>query len=324
MPPSWGRFARWDIFCRGLRKGSTCASARSTSSTYAASSKGSPATGSHHARLWARMMAHQPRTPSAWIILLARFTPHKNTPSAWMMAPDLVPVPSPVLRVGHFSRALLVYSCQAPKHRRLAVVNHRWREQFDAGVAVLLVVPSEKVLAKGSGILDTAKPFREVRPVLQRAKVAFRIRVVVGNIGAAVRFGDAQVGQQEGHRLGRHRGAAVSVDGQLVRLDVLLVAGIGNQPFGQLRGFARRHHPADHVPAENIPDDIEIEVGPLGLALQLGDVPTPELIRRRGQKLWLLICRMGEVIATFTSFTLLFQNPVHCAERAVIDALVQQ
>ena len=40
-----------------------------------------------------------------------------------MMAPDLAPVSSPVLRVGHFSRALLVYSCQAPKRmlgRRLA------------------------------------------------------------------------------------------------------------------------------------------------------------------------------------------------------------
>ena len=40
---------------------------------------------------------------------------HKNTPSAWMIALGLAPVPSPVLRVGHFSRALLVYSCQAPK-----------------------------------------------------------------------------------------------------------------------------------------------------------------------------------------------------------------
>jgi hypothetical protein len=46
------------------------------------------------------------------MILLARFTPHKNTPSAWIMAP----VPSPVLIVGHFRRNLLVYSCQAPKN----------------------------------------------------------------------------------------------------------------------------------------------------------------------------------------------------------------
>src|SRR5260370_23929070 len=62
-------------------------------------------------------------------------------------------------------------------------------------------------------------------PVLQCAKVAFRIRVVVGNIGTAMRFGDAQVGQQEGHRLGRHRGAAIRVNRQLTRLNVLLAAG---------------------------------------------------------------------------------------------------
>jgi len=63
---------------------------------------------------------------------------------------------------------------------------------------------------------------------------------------------------------------------------------------------------------------------PLRRPLQFGDVPTPELVRRRGQQLRLLIRRMGELITTFTSFTLLFQNPVHRAERAVIDALVQQ
>src|SRR5664279_5772711 len=33
---------------------------------------------------------------------------------------------------------------------------------------------------------------------------------------------------------------------------------------------------------------------------------------------------MGELIPTLTGFTLLSQNPVHRAERAVIDALVEQ
>src|ERR1019366_4411639 len=66
------------------------------------------------------MMAHQPRTPSAWIILLARFHSHKNTPAAWMNSPLIsLPVPSPVLRVGHFSRDLLVCSCQAPKAQEI-------------------------------------------------------------------------------------------------------------------------------------------------------------------------------------------------------------
>ena len=72
--------------------------------------------------------------------------------------------------------------------RRLAVVNHRWREQFDPRVAVLLVIPSEKLLAEGATILDAAKPFREVGPVLQGAKVAFRIGVVIGDVGPTVRL----------------------------------------------------------------------------------------------------------------------------------------
>src|SRR5207249_1944638 len=44
------------------------------------------------------------------------FHTHKNTPSAWMIALDLAPVLSAVLRLGPSRRARLVYSCQAPKH----------------------------------------------------------------------------------------------------------------------------------------------------------------------------------------------------------------
>jgi hypothetical protein len=40
---------------------------------------------------------------------------------------------------------------------RLAVVNHGWREKFDAGVAVLLVIPSEEFLTEGAAVLDRAK-----------------------------------------------------------------------------------------------------------------------------------------------------------------------
>jgi hypothetical protein len=40
------------------------------------------------------------------------------------------------------------------------------------GVAVLFVIPSEKVLAEDSGILDTAKFVREVRPVLRELSVS--------------------------------------------------------------------------------------------------------------------------------------------------------
>ena len=60
------------------------------------------------------------------------------------------------------------------------------------------------------------------------------------------------------------------------------------------------------------------------MALQFGDVPAPQLIRPSGQQLRLLIRGVGELIAALTSFTLFIQDPVHRAQRTVIDALVQQ
>ena len=39
-------------------------------------------------------------------------------------------------------------------------------------------------------------------------------------------------------------------------------------------------HPADHVAAEDVEDHVQVEVGPLRRAAQLGDVPRPHLVRR--------------------------------------------
>src|SRR5213593_1825108 len=65
----------------------------------------------HHAPL-ARMMEHQPRTPSAWIILPCSFhSPQEHACGVDDTPSDLAPVPSTVLGIGHFRRARLVYSC---------------------------------------------------------------------------------------------------------------------------------------------------------------------------------------------------------------------
>lgn len=55
----------------------------------------------------------------------------------------------------------------------------------------------------------------------------------------------------------------VRMNSQLPRLDSLLAAGIGNQPFGQLRALPVGDHPADHIAAENVEDHVKIEVRPL-------------------------------------------------------------
>src|ERR1022692_3017102 len=138
--------------------------------------------------------------------------------------------------------------------RGLVVVNHGRGEQAQPGVAVFLVVPAEKSLRKSATVLNAPEAVWELRAVLQGAKLAFRIRIVIGDVRAAVGFRDTQVGQQEGYRLGTHRGAAISMQRELAGLDVLFRATLLDQPLGQLRTLAMRDHPAGDVATENIQD----------------------------------------------------------------------
>jgi hypothetical protein len=84
---------------------------------------------------------------------------------------------------------------------------------------------------------------------------------------------DAQVGEQERDRLGGHRGAAVGVDGQLAAADALSGAGLADQDLGQACALAAGDHPAGHIPGEDVEDHVEVAAGPLGRAVQFGDVP---------------------------------------------------
>ena len=62
------------------------------------------------------------------------------------------------------------------------------RQQRDATVAMLLVIPGEEILAKGTAILDGAEPFRELRAVLEGFELGLRIRVVIADMRSAVGF----------------------------------------------------------------------------------------------------------------------------------------
>jgi hypothetical protein len=53
-----------------------------------------------------------------------------------------------------------------------------------------------------------------------------------------VGLGDAQVGQQQRDRLGRHRAAAVGVQAELPAGDALFRAGRGDELLGQHGGLA--------------------------------------------------------------------------------------
>lgn len=63
------------------------------------------------------------------------------------------------------------------------------------------------------------------------------------------------------------------MNGELVRLDSLLVAGLLDQALSKRGRFPAGEHPADHIAAENVQDHIEIEVAPLDGPEKLGDIP---------------------------------------------------
>jgi len=71
-------------------------------------------------------------------------------------------------------------------------------------------------------VLDTAEAIREVRPAFQCPELRLRVRIVVRNMRSTVRLGHLQVGEQVGHRLGPHTTAAVGMQCECARLDVLL------------------------------------------------------------------------------------------------------
>ena len=78
----------------------------------------------------------------------------------------------------------------------LTVMDHGRRHQAKTGVVVLMVVPLEEGLAEAASVFDGAEAVRETRAIFKGAELAFRIRIVVGDMGPAVGFDDAQIGQQ--------------------------------------------------------------------------------------------------------------------------------
>ena len=77
----------------------------------------------------------------------------------------------------------------------LVVVDHRRRQQAQAGMAMFFVVPTKEPLREGPAVLDAPEAIRELRSILHGAELTFRIRIVVRDVRPAMRLGDAQIGQ---------------------------------------------------------------------------------------------------------------------------------
>ena len=90
---------------------------------------------------------------------------------------------------------------------------------------MFVVVSAEEPLAVGSAILDAAEAPGEVGTVLQGLELRLGERVVVRGVRPAVGLGELQIDQQRGDGLRAHAGAAIGVQRQGVRGDVVLRDG---------------------------------------------------------------------------------------------------
>ena len=130
-------------------------------------------------------------------------------------------------------------------------------------MAVLGVVPREERAAVTNRRLDAEETAREAGMVLQGLKLRFRERIVIGDLRTAQGSRHSEVGEQLRGALARHRCASVRVQRQHLGFDPLLVAGLFDQATSQGRVLSVGHHPAHHVAAEDVEQDVEVVVGPL-------------------------------------------------------------
>ena len=87
-----------------------------------------------------------------------------------------------------------------------------------------------------------------------------------------------------------------------MRTDALLAARGLDEAFRQAGTLRERDHPAHDVAAEEVEDHIQREVEIRDRALQLRNVPGPDLIRCRRDELGLDVCRMPRLGAPFPHF----------------------
>ena len=146
----------------------------------------------------------------------------------------------------------------------LAVVDLVGRHETDPSMVVVLIVPGEEAAAEVLGVLNAAEALGEFGLVFEGLEVGFGERVVVGGVWPAMRLGDAEIGQHQGGGLGFHGAAAVSMEGQLAGRHGVLGEGVIEQDLEQGGALGIGDAPANDPAAEDVEDDVQVEIGPLG------------------------------------------------------------
>ena len=73
-------------------------------------------------------------------------------------------------------------------------------KKVDAGMPMLVVVPTKEALAKSSCIFNTTKTLRKIRPVFKGLELRFGKRIIITCVRPAVSLGDAKIGEEQRNR----------------------------------------------------------------------------------------------------------------------------
>ena len=206
----------------------------------------------------------------------------------------------------------------------LAIMDLIWRHKADPNVVMVLVVPVEIMAQEAPRVLNTAKALGKLRLILQILELAFRERIVIGRVRAAVRADHAEIGKQQRRRFGLHRPAAISMQRELAERNMMFCDRVIEEWLEKCRRFGIGHTPANNPAAEDIEDDVKIEIRPFRRPHQFGNVPRPDLVGSLRQQFRLLIDRVAQLSAAFANLGMLREDAIHGADRAVVDVLIEQ
>ena len=145
--------------------------------------------------------------------------------------------------------------------------------EADGAVAMLVVVPVRQLRDPAPCGQQVFKRFdRQLRAVLQGSERRFDIGFVIAYGRPASRVRDSQALHGGEHGFVLHRRAIVRMDRQLAWSDALARADVAQQLAGQLGTLAVKHLPAHDLAAEQILEQVQVEVLAAHLGGQIGDV----------------------------------------------------
>src|SRR5579859_7596107 len=214
------------------------------------------------------------------------------------------------------------------KRTILAGMALRRGDVADAAMAMLFVVPTDEARGPLPGSIKSGEPFgRELWAVFCGAEQRLGKRIVVADTGTRVGRLDTKPIEHGEHARSLQRRAVVTVQHWLARHGVhtFRQGGALDEMRGVIGTVARVDLEADHLPAVEVQDHVEIEPPSQDLCWQEGHIPTPHFAWSGGN-----VCRWwtrrprGTRPATPTHLTMNAQHPMEAGLTGNVDAFIGQ